>query len=284
DDKDFEPADAGAKTTHGSASSGEDQRFSSSFSASVRGRAPGASLPLASVSSFKPSLKARMPLAASPMMPDSLPRPPNRTSTTTTTMAQCQMLMEPMAIPPQGAAAPTRAPPTDCCASYRLSDGDAPREAVGIATMNPNDHVIIHTDGACKGNPGPGGWGAILQTGGGHEKELWGGEALTTNNRMELMAAIMALDALKRPCRVDLHTDSKYVMQGVTEWIRGWKARGWKTADKKPVKNEDLWRRLDEARSRHEVKWHWVKGHAGHALNERADGLANRGVAELRGR
>src|SRR5690606_40129786 len=107
------------------------------------------------LSSFRPSLKARMPLAASPMMPDSLPRPPNRTSTTTTTMAQCQMLMEPMAIPPQGAAAPTRAPPTDCCASYRLSDGDAPREAVGIATMNPNDHVIIHTDGACTGNPGP---------------------------------------------------------------------------------------------------------------------------------
>jgi len=150
--------------------------------------------------------------------------------------------------------------------------------------MNPNDHVIIHTDGACKGNPGPGGWGAILQTGGGHEKELWGGEPLTTNNRMELMAAIMALEALKRPCRVDLHTDSKYVMQGVTEWIRGWKARGWKTADKKPVKNEDLWRRLDAARSRHEVKWHWVKGHAGHALNERADGLANRGVTEMRGR
>ncbi len=150
--------------------------------------------------------------------------------------------------------------------------------------MSLNDHVIIHTDGACKGNPGPGGWGAILQTGGGHEKELWGGEALTTNNRMELMAAIMALEALKRPCRVDLHTDSKYVMQGVTEWIRGWKARGWKTADKKPVKNEDLWRRLDEARNRHEVRWHWVKGHAGHALNERADGLANRGVAEMRGR
>ena len=146
------------------------------------------------------------------------------------------------------------------------------------------DHVIIHTDGACKGNPGPGGWGAILQTGGGHEKELWGGEPLTTNNRMEMMAAIMALEALKRPCRVDLHTDSKYVMQGVTEWMRGWKARGWKTADKKPVKNEDLWRRLDEARNRHEVKWHWVKGHAGHALNERADGLANRGVAEMRGR
>ena len=145
-------------------------------------------------------------------------------------------------------------------------------------------HVIIHTDGACKGNPGPGGWGAVLQAGQGHEKELWGGEANTTNNRMELMAAIMALEILKRPCRVELHTDSKYVMQGITEWIHGWKARGWKTADKKPVKNEDLWRRLDAARSRHEVHWRWVKGHAGHALNERADALANRGVDELLGR
>ncbi len=142
-------------------------------------------------------------------------------------------------------------------------------------------HVIIHTDGACRGNPGPGGWGAVLQTGGGHEKELWGGEALTTNNRMELMAAIQALEALTRPCRVDLHTDSKYVMQGITEWIRGWKARGWKTADKRPVKNDDLWRRLDAARARHEVKWHWVKGHAGHELNERADRLANRGIDEM---
>lgn len=148
--------------------------------------------------------------------------------------------------------------------------------------MSPSDHVIIHTDGACKGNPGPGGWGALLQTGGGHEKELWGGEANTTNNRMELMAAIMALEALKRPCKVELHTDSKYVMQGVTEWMRGWKARGWLTADKKPVKNADLWRRLDEARLKHDVKWRWVKGHAGHELNERADQLANRGVADLR--
>lgn len=143
-------------------------------------------------------------------------------------------------------------------------------------------HVIIHTDGACRGNPGPGGWGAVLQTGGGHEKELWGGEALTTNNRMELTAAIMALEALTRPCRVDLHTDSKYVMQGITEWIRGWKARGWKTAEKKPVKNDDLWRRLDAARARHDVKWHWVKGHAGHELNERADRLANRGIDEMK--
>ena len=147
--------------------------------------------------------------------------------------------------------------------------------------MSPSDHVIIHTDGACKGNPGPGGWGAVLQAGGGHEKELWGGEANTTNNRMELMAAIMALEALKRPCKVELHTDSKYVMQGITEWMRGWKARGWLTADKKPVKNAELWQRLDAARARHDVKWRWVKGHAGHELNERADQLANRGVAEL---
>jgi ribonuclease HI len=143
--------------------------------------------------------------------------------------------------------------------------------------------VVIHTDGACKGNPGPGGWGALLQSGG-RSKKLWGGERETTNNRMELMAAIMALEALKRPCRVELHTDSRYVMQGVTEWMPGWKARGWRTADKKPVKNDDLWRRLDPARTPHEVKWRWVKGHAGHALNEHADQLANRGVDEVLGR
>jgi len=142
-------------------------------------------------------------------------------------------------------------------------------------------HVIIHTDGACKGNPGPGGWGAVLQAAG-KCKEMSGGEPVTTNNRMELMAAIMALEALTRPCRVDLHTDSKYVMDGITSWIHGWKARGWKTADKKPVKNDDLWKRLDVARARHEVKWHWVKGHAGHALNERADQLANRGIVEMK--
>ncbi|MFN7389784.1 ribonuclease HI [Brevundimonas sp.] len=141
-------------------------------------------------------------------------------------------------------------------------------------------HVIIHTDGACKGNPGPGGWGAILQSGG-KTKELRGGERLTTNNRMELTAAIMALETLNRPCRVDLHTDSKYVMDGITSWIHGWKARGWKTADKKPVKNDDLWKRLDAARARHEVNWHWVKGHAGHELNERADALANLGIDEM---
>jgi len=142
-------------------------------------------------------------------------------------------------------------------------------------------HVIIHTDGACKGNPGPGGWGAILQASG-KTKELCGGEPLTTNNRMELTAAIMALEALTRPCKIDLHTDSKYVMDGITSWIHGWKARGWKTADKKPVKNDDLWKRLDIARTRHEVKWHWVKGHAGHALNERADQLANLGIERMR--
>ncbi len=142
-------------------------------------------------------------------------------------------------------------------------------------------HVTIHTDGACKGNPGPGGWGAILQAQG-KSKELCGGEPLTTNNRMELTAAIMALEALTRPCKIDLHTDSKYVMDGITSWIHGWKARGWKTADKKPVKNDDLWKRLDVARARHEVKWHWVKGHAGHALNERADQLANLGIERMR--
>jgi ribonuclease HI len=142
---------------------------------------------------------------------------------------------------------------------------------------------VIYSDGACRGNPGPGGWGAILMSKG-HEKELWGGEKLTTNNRMELMGAIAALEALKRPCKVELHTDSKYVMQGITEWIAGWKRRGWVTADKKPVKNDDLWRRLDEARARHEVKWKWIKGHAGHEFNERADMLANRGVDEVLGK
>ena len=140
--------------------------------------------------------------------------------------------------------------------------------------------VTIYSDGACKGNPGPGGWGAILISGG-HRKDIWGGEPLTTNNRMELMAAIQSLELLKKPCAVELHTDSKYVLQGITEWLPGWKARGWKTADKKPVKNEDLWRRLDEARLRHDVKWKWVKGHAGHELNEHADALANRGVEEV---
>ncbi|PZR35174.1 ribonuclease HI [Caulobacter segnis] len=139
--------------------------------------------------------------------------------------------------------------------------------------------VTIYTDGACKGNPGPGGWGAILFYGD-KKKEICGGEAGTTNNRMELMAAIQALELLNRPCTVELHTDSQYVMKGIQEWIRGWKARGWKTADKSPVKNDDLWKRLDAARSRHDVDWRWVKGHAGHPLNERADALANQGLRE----
>lgn len=143
------------------------------------------------------------------------------------------------------------------------------------------DTVDIYTDGACKGNPGVGGWGALL-SGGGRSRELFGGEALTTNNRMEMTAVIRALEALKRRCRVRLHTDSKYVQQGISEWIHAWKKRGWKTADKKPVKNEDLWRRLDELSAQHEIEWLWVKGHAGHPGNERADELANRGVDSVK--
>ncbi|HET7730430.1 MAG TPA: ribonuclease HI [Usitatibacter sp.] len=138
----------------------------------------------------------------------------------------------------------------------------------------------IYTDGACKGNPGPGGWGALLEFDG-TEREMFGGEPVTTNNRMELMAVIEALTALKQPCRVILHTDSQYVMKGITEWIRGWKAKGWKTAAKEPVKNVDLWKRLDEAVARHDVHWVWVRGHSGHDGNERADKLANKGVASL---
>lgn len=137
--------------------------------------------------------------------------------------------------------------------------------------------VEIFTDGACKGNPGPGGWGALLRFGT-EEKELFGGEPETTNNRMELLAVIEALSALKRPCDVILHTDSQYVQKGITEWIHSWKNRAWKTADKKPVKNADLWRRLDAVSAQHKVDWRWVKGHAGHDGNERADELANRGV------
>lgn len=143
--------------------------------------------------------------------------------------------------------------------------------------------VTIYTDGACSGNPGPGGWGAVLISGP-RERDLWGGEPATTNNRMELTAAIEALEALKVPCKVDLHTDSQYLRQGVTQWIHAWKARGWRTADRSPVKNEDLWRRLDAARGRHDVHWHWVKGHSGHPLNERADALARKGIMELRER
>ena len=143
--------------------------------------------------------------------------------------------------------------------------------------------VEIYTDGACRGNPGPGGWGALLMTGA-REREICGGELDTTNNRMELMAAIAALEALNRPCRVELHTDSQYLRNGITEWMPAWKARGWRTAAKAPVKNEDLWRRLDEARLRHQVDWRWVKGHAGHPLNERADALARQGMLEALGR
>lgn len=140
--------------------------------------------------------------------------------------------------------------------------------------------VEIFTDGACRGNPGPGGWGAILRYNN-HEKTLHGGEALTTNNRMELMAAIVAIESLTRPCAVKLTTDSKYVMQGITEWMANWKKRGWKTSANKPVKNVDLWQRLDQALVSHQVKWHWVKGHSGHPENEMADQLANRGIDEL---
>lgn len=141
--------------------------------------------------------------------------------------------------------------------------------------------VQIFTDGACSGNPGPGGWGAILVYGD-HRKELSGGEALTTNNRMELYAAIAALEALKGAQRVELSTDSAYLKNGITSWIHGWKRNGWKTADRKPVKNADLWERLDAARQRHDIEWLWVKGHAGHAENERADELARMGMAEFK--
>ena len=144
--------------------------------------------------------------------------------------------------------------------------------------MTEEQKIAIWTDGACSGNPGPGGWGAVLISGE-HEKDLKGGEAATTNNRMELTAAIEALDALKRPSIVDIHTDSQYVKGGITGWIHGWKRNGWKTADKKPVKNIDLWQRLDAALQRHNVTWHWVRGHAGNEANERADQLAREGMA-----
>jgi ribonuclease HI len=140
--------------------------------------------------------------------------------------------------------------------------------------------IQIYTDGACKGNPGPGGWGAVLEYDG-TERELFGGERATTNNRMELTAVIEALKALTRPCRVIVHTDSQYVQKGITEWINGWKARGWKTAAREPVKNADLWRTLDEVVRTHDIDWVWVKGHAGHVGNERADALANKGVASI---
>jgi ribonuclease HI len=138
----------------------------------------------------------------------------------------------------------------------------------------------IFTDGACRGNPGPGGWGVLLRHNG-HEKTLYGAESMTTNNRMELMAAIMGLESLKRPCRVRITTDSQYVQKGIQEWLAGWKQRGWKTAARKPVKNVDLWQRLDAAASRHAIRWHWVRGHSGHPENELADALANRAIDEM---
>jgi ribonuclease HI len=140
--------------------------------------------------------------------------------------------------------------------------------------------VTIHTDGACKGNPGPGGWGALLAWGD-HEKELFGGERATTNNRMELLAVIRALESLKRRCEVDLYTDSQYVKNGIETWIHGWKRNGWRTSAKKPVKNAELWRELDALAARHKIRWHWIKGHNQDAGNDRADALANRGVAEV---
>jgi ribonuclease HI len=141
-------------------------------------------------------------------------------------------------------------------------------------------HVVVHTDGGAKPNPGPGGWAAILEWRG-QRRELKGAEAHTTNNRMELTAAIIALESLKRSCEVDLHTDSQYLQKGITEWISGWKRNGWRTADKRPVMNADLWQRLDAAVARHTVRWHWVRGHAGHDLNERADTLVGEAIAEL---
>jgi ribonuclease HI len=154
------------------------------------------------------------------------------------------------------------------------------REDPGVPLDNEGKTIHIFTDGACKGNPGPGGWGAVLEAGG-KEREMFGGEALTTNNRMEMTAVIEALAALKRPSRVIVHTDSTYVQKGITEWIHGWKARGWRTAAKEPVKNVDLWKKLDDVVRVHEIKWVWVKGHSGHVGNERADALANKGVESL---
>ena len=146
--------------------------------------------------------------------------------------------------------------------------------------MTQDKTVSLYTDGACKGNPGKGGWGVLMRYGS-HEKELFGGEAHTTNNRMELTAIIQGLAALKRPCAVVIYTDSQYVKNGMEQWIHGWKKNGWKTAAKQPVKNEDLWRQLDQLATQHQIQWQWVRGHAGHAENERADALANQGVASV---
>ena len=148
--------------------------------------------------------------------------------------------------------------------------------------MSGEQQVHIYTDGACSGNPGPGGWGSVLMYNG-HRRELSGGERQTTNNRMELMAVIQALEALKRPCEVILHTDSTYVMKGMTEWLENWKRRNWRTADRKPVKNVELWQRLEQAIHRHDVKWRWVRGHSGHPENERCDELVNRAMDDNSG-
>lgn len=157
---------------------------------------------------------------------------------------------------------------------------DTPEQSQDMAEGTP-PVVEMWTDGACKGNPGVGGWGVLMRSGG-HERELWGGEAATTNNRMELLAAVEGLRALNRRCAVTLHVDSTYVMKGMTQWIHGWRRNGWRTADKKPVKNAELWRLLDAQVARHDVRWAWVKGHAGDPGNERADALANRGVEDVR--
>ena len=170
---------------------------------------------------------------------------------------------------------PRPAPADDAAADEIVTD-PLPASAAKAETV-----IDIYTDGACSGNPGPGGWGAILRWKG-HEKELNGGETPTTNNRMEMMAAISALESLKRPAPVRLHTDSTYLRDGITKWIHAWKKKGWKTADKKPVKNVDLWQRLEAAAQRHQVEWHWVRGHSGHPENERADELARRAIAEMR--
>lgn len=165
----------------------------------------------------------------------------------------------------------------------RMSMGLESQRMAEQVLPRPKPEVAIFTDGACSGNPGPGGWGAILISGP-HRKELSGGEAQTTNNRMELLAAISALEALKQPSKVVLTTDSNYVKDGIGKWIHGWKRNGWKTADKKPVKNSELWQRLDVARSKHDVEWRWIKGHAGHTENERADALARAGMAPFKGK
>jgi ribonuclease HI len=179
--------------------------------------------------------------------------------------------------------APKAAKPAADAAESSRSDAESSRsdaKATTDAAKSSPSQVVVHTDGGSKGNPGPGGWAAILQSGE-HTKEIKGGEVHTTNNRMELMAAIMALETLKRACVVELHTDSQYLQKGITTWIHGWKRNGWRTADKKPVKNADLWQRLEAAVAGHKVGWHWVKGHAGHDLNERADELVGEAIAEI---